>query len=74
MMTASNSGMAAATAVFQSLLPGDHVLVSRVLYWGVRKWLAEFAEFDININSVLGGGMQKPEDAAPPVGGEDNPF
>jgi cystathionine gamma-synthase len=34
--------MAAATAVFQSLLPGDHVLVSRVLYWGVRKWLAEF--------------------------------
>src|SRR5690348_3751467 len=36
------SGMAAVTAVFQSLLPGDHVLVSRVLYWGVRKWLAEF--------------------------------
>jgi cystathionine gamma-synthase len=38
-----SSGMAAATAVFQSLLPGDHVLVSRVLYWGVRSWLAEFA-------------------------------
>src|SRR6516165_3506384 len=37
------SGMAAVTAVFQSLLPGDHVLVPRVLYWGVRKWLAEFA-------------------------------
>jgi cystathionine gamma-synthase len=37
------SGMAAATAIFQSLLPGDHVLVSRVLYWGVRKWLSEFA-------------------------------
>ena len=37
------SGMAAATAIFQALLPGDHVLVSRVLYWGVRKWLAEFA-------------------------------
>jgi cystathionine gamma-synthase len=29
-----SSGMAAATAVFQSLLPGDHVLVSWVLYWG----------------------------------------
>ena len=28
------SGMAAATAVFQALRPGDHVLVSRVLYWG----------------------------------------
>ena len=38
-----SSGMAAVTAVFQALLPGDHVLVSRVLYWGVRKWLAEFA-------------------------------
>ena len=37
------SGMAAITAVFQSLLPGDHVLVGKVLYWGVRKWLAEFA-------------------------------
>ena len=36
------SGMAAATAVFQSLIPGDHVVVSRMLYWGVRKWLAEF--------------------------------
>ena len=27
------------------------------------QWLAEFAEFDININSVLGGGMPHPEDA-----------
>ena len=36
------SGMAAATAVFQSLIPRDHVVVSRMLYWGVRKWLAEF--------------------------------
>src|SRR5438552_4598070 len=36
------SGMAAATAIFQSLLPGDHVLVSRILFWGIRKWLAEF--------------------------------
>ena len=36
------SGSAAATAVFQALLPRDHVLVSRVLYWGVRQWLAHF--------------------------------
>ena len=36
------SGSAAATAIFQSLRPGDHVLVARILYWGVRKWLAEF--------------------------------
>jgi cystathionine gamma-synthase len=37
------SGMAAVTAVFQSLYPGDHVLISRGLYWGVRTWLTEFA-------------------------------
>jgi len=37
------SGTAATTAIFQSLLPGDHVLVARVLYWGIRKWLSEFA-------------------------------
>jgi cystathionine gamma-synthase len=37
------SGSAATTAIFQSLLPDDHVLVSRTLYWGIRKWLAEFA-------------------------------
>ncbi len=36
------SGMAAAIAAFQSLVPGDHVVVARMLYWGVRKWLAEF--------------------------------
>jgi len=28
------------------------------------EWLAEFAEFDVNINSVLGGGVRNPEDAA----------
>jgi len=38
-----SSGMAAATAVFQSLLPGDHVIVPRVMYWALRKWLHEFA-------------------------------
>ncbi|MEO7189512.1 MAG: radical SAM protein [Vicinamibacterales bacterium] len=27
------------------------------------QWLAEFAEFDVNINSVLGGGVRNPEDA-----------
>ena len=37
------SGSAATSAIFQALIPGDHVLVARVLYWGIRKWLAEFA-------------------------------
>ena len=35
------SGMAAATAVFQALEPGDHVLVPRVMYWGLRAWVLD---------------------------------
>jgi cystathionine gamma-synthase len=37
------SGMAAATAVFQSLAPGDHVLAPDVMYWSLRNWLRGFA-------------------------------
>ncbi len=37
------SGMAAATAVFQALAPGDHVLAPRVMYWSLRNWLMNFA-------------------------------
>ena len=34
-----SSGMAAATAVFQALNPGDHVVASKVMYWALRHWL-----------------------------------
>ena len=37
------SGMAAATAVFQALSPGDHVLAPQVMYWSLRNWLMNFA-------------------------------
>ena len=37
------SGMAAATAVFQALQPGDHVLAPKVMYWSLRNWLMNFA-------------------------------
>jgi cystathionine gamma-synthase len=37
------SGMAAATAVFQALHPGDHVLAPTVMYWSLRNWLTGFA-------------------------------
>jgi cystathionine gamma-synthase len=37
------SGMAAATAVFQALQPGDHVLAPKVMYWSLRNWLMSFA-------------------------------
>jgi cystathionine gamma-synthase len=38
-----SSGMAAATAVFQALAPGDHVVAPRVMYWALRNWLLGFA-------------------------------
>lgn len=34
-----SSGMAAATACFQALDPGDHVVASAVMYWSLRNWL-----------------------------------
>jgi cystathionine gamma-synthase len=34
-----SSGMAAATAVFQALAPGDHVVAPRIMYWALRNWL-----------------------------------
>jgi cystathionine gamma-synthase len=38
-----SSGMAAATAVFLALQPGDHVVVPPVFYWALRKWLFDWA-------------------------------
>jgi len=38
-----SSGMAAATAVFQALRPGDHVLAPKAMYWALRAWLLGFA-------------------------------
>lgn len=37
------SGMAAATAVFLALRPGDHIVAPRVMYWSLRNWLANAA-------------------------------
>ncbi|MGH7120124.1 MAG: trans-sulfuration enzyme family protein [Acetobacteraceae bacterium] len=34
------SGMSAATALFLSLGSGAHVIIPKVLYWGLRAWLA----------------------------------
>ncbi len=37
------SGMAAATAIFMALKPGNHVVAPKVMYWSLRNWLANFA-------------------------------
>jgi cystathionine gamma-synthase len=47
------SGMAAATAVFQALSPGDHVLAPKVMYWSLRNWLLNFAtRWGLNIELI----------------------
>ena len=47
------SGMSAATAVFLALAPGDHVVVPRVMYWGLRNWLLNDAtHWGLRIESV----------------------
>lgn len=38
-----SSGMAAATACFLALKPGDHVIAAEVMYWGLRGWLDGYA-------------------------------
>ncbi|CAD5372610.1 Cystathionine gamma-synthase [Rubrivivax sp. A210] len=53
------SGMAAATAVFQALAPGDHVLAPRVMYWSLRNWLMGFAtQWGLDVELVE---MESPE-------------
>jgi len=37
------SGMAAATACFLALRPGDHVVAPKVMYWSLRNWLGTYA-------------------------------
>jgi cystathionine gamma-synthase len=47
------SGMAAATAVFLALKPGDHVLAPKVMYWALRKWLTTTArEWGLEVELV----------------------
>src|SRR3954454_12545026 len=47
------AGMAAATAVFQALDPGDHVVAPRVMYWALRNWLAtEAARWGLRVDFV----------------------
>lgn len=37
-----SSGMAAAGAVIQSLEPGAHIVIPKVMYWGLRNWMIGF--------------------------------
>lgn len=48
------SGMASATAVFRALLrPGDHVVVSDVMYFGLRAWIKRTcAQWNVDLDLV----------------------
>jgi cystathionine gamma-synthase len=62
-----SSGMAAATAVFQSLRPGDHVIAPRVMYWGLRGWLSDFAvPWGLDVEFIDGADLTALEQAARP--------
>ena len=53
-----SSGMAAATAVFLALRPGDHVVAPKVMYWGLRHWLMGFAtEWGLKVELVDAGDL-----------------
>jgi cystathionine gamma-synthase len=48
-----SAGMAAATAPFLALRPGDHVIVPEVMYWGLRKWLlGPLTEWGVKVDLV----------------------
>jgi cystathionine gamma-synthase len=61
------SGMAAATAVFQALSPGDHVVASKVMYWALRAWLlTEATRWGLEIDFVETDDLAKLKDAVKP--------
>lgn len=61
------SGMAAATAVFQALSPGDHVVASKVMYWALRAWLlTEATRWGLTIDFVETDDLAKLKDAVKP--------
>jgi cystathionine gamma-synthase len=62
-----SAGMAAATACFQALRPGDHVVVPEVMYWGLRKWLLGPAtEWGLSIEPVDMANLERVQAAMRP--------
>src|SRR5258706_755119 len=73
------SGMAATTAAFQALAPGDHVIAPEEAYWGLKQWLMDFGRpsgLDVdfvdmsrtpNVAAALKTGRTKPTWAETPA-------
>ncbi len=61
------SGMAAASAVFQALRPGDHVVAPAVGYYGIREWLRDFGKaWGLDVDFVVPGNLAALEAAMRP--------
>ena len=61
------SGMAASTAVFQTLRPGDHVVVGEVIYYELFSWLKGPArEWGLEVTFVDGGNLDAVREAVRP--------
>ncbi len=61
------SGMAAATACFAALEPGDHVVASAVMYWALRNWLlTEATRWGLRVELVETDDLGKLEAAMRP--------
>ena len=62
-----SSGMAAATACFMALEPGDHVVASAVMYWALRHWLMnEATRWGLDVELVETDDLAKLEGAIRP--------
>ena len=60
------SGMAAATAVFDSLPPGSHVVAPRVMYWALRRRLAAASNEKLAVDFVDATSLDELRRAAQP--------
>ncbi len=61
------SGMAAATAVFHALSPGDHVVASKVMYWALRAWLlTEATRWGLRVDFAETDDLAKLKEAVKP--------
>ena len=62
-----SSGMAAAVSVFQALLPGDHIVAPKVMYWALRNWLLTFgADMGLQMTFVENGNLDEVKAAVQP--------
>jgi len=61
------SGMAATTAVFQALSPGDHVICQEDIYFNLPKWLREWARpWGLGVSFVPTGNLEAIRKAVQP--------